>query len=417
MHAMKMIKFRCRLIRPHNMFKRKKSTGPRPRLADLVLLRHGESEGNVARRRSIGGDHSLYSGEFKHRHSALWRLTDRGREQAVAAGEWLRQENLTEFDRFYVSEYLRAMETAGRLNLPNAKWYAEMLIRERDWGQMDLLSEEERVTKFLHELERRDLDPFYFAPPGGESLAAVAQRADRLMAVLHRECSDKKVIIVCHGEVMWAMRTRLERMSIDTFRDLHDSGRMVDQIHNGHILHFTRRDPYTGEMHPFFSWMRSVCPWDTKLSPKGWQKIERPVYDNELLLAAAERVPRMIVSDEYLTETYATSKERSKKKVKTTKSSHFKSKPLELKRVLIVNKTTRYAIEQGLYNTTGFVHYFSIRGVSANRICFRDALRKQISMRGFVFDRLKASHDAHTEAVDEVCAWYYYISCGYMDDT
>ena len=71
------------------------------RLADLVLIRHGESEGNVARKRSLGGDHSLFSGEFKHRHSARWRLTDRGREQAIAAGEWLQRENLVEFDRYY----------------------------------------------------------------------------------------------------------------------------------------------------------------------------------------------------------------------------------------------------------------------------------------------------------------------------
>ena len=377
------------------------------RLADLVLIRHGESEGNVARKRSLGGDHSLFSGEFKHRHSARWRLTDRGREQAIAAGEWLQRENLVEFDRYYVSEYLRAMETAGRLNLPNAKWYAEMLIRERDWGQMDLMSEEERVTKFLDELQRRDLDPFYYAPPGGESLAAVAQRADRLMAALHRECGDKKVIVVCHGEVMWAMRTRLERMSLDTFRDLQGSGRMVDQIHNGHILHYTRRNPQTGDMAPFFSWVRSICPWDKKLSPKGWMEIKRPVYDNDLLLATAERVPRMIVSDEYLTETYQTNKStkvlgghKGKGALKS-----FDSEPMSLDNVLIVNKTTRYEIEQERYGMTGYVMYGFGLDTDLLEYC-SDELRRQISMRGFIFERLKVSHDAHKEAVEEVAARY-----------
>jgi hypothetical protein len=33
-----------------------------PRMLDLVLVRHGESEGNVAYRLSRGGDHSLYQG-------------------------------------------------------------------------------------------------------------------------------------------------------------------------------------------------------------------------------------------------------------------------------------------------------------------------------------------------------------------
>lgn len=227
------------------------SNGERlPRLSDLVLIRHGESEGNVARQRSLAGDHSLFAGEFKHRHSSNWRLTDRGRRQAAAAGDWLKRNNLAHFDRYLVSEYLRAMETAGRMGLPGARWYAEMLIRERDWGAMDLMSEQERFIKMQDELKRRELNRFYYAPPGGESLAAVAQRADRLLGILNHECHGKRAIVVAHGEVIWAMRTRLERMSQDTFIELQESGRMVDQIHNGHILHFTRKDPQTGEMAP-----------------------------------------------------------------------------------------------------------------------------------------------------------------------
>ncbi len=32
-------------------------------MLELVLVRHGQSEGNVAYRRSLAGDHSLYSGQ------------------------------------------------------------------------------------------------------------------------------------------------------------------------------------------------------------------------------------------------------------------------------------------------------------------------------------------------------------------
>lgn len=362
-----------------------------PRLADLVLIRHGESEGNVARQRSLDGDDSLFHGEFQHRHSSNWRLTDRGRRQATAAGDWLKKNGLLHFDRYLVSEYLRALETAGRMELPGAKWYAEMLIRERDWGQMDLMSEQERIVKMQDELRRRDLDRFYYAPPGGESLAAVAQRADRLLGVLHRECAGKKVIVVCHGEVMWAMRTRLERMPVDTFHELQESGQMVDQIHNGHILHYTRRDPVSGVMAPFFTHMRSVCPWNEKLSPKGWTKIERPVYDNEMLLAIAERVPRMIVSEEYIEKTYQTASTSSASSLVASPRAggankksllaadgrpivpHLKSADesdtsnavlppillpakamLDLKRVVIVNKTTRFQHERELHGNTGY---------------------------------------------------------------
>lgn len=385
-----------------------------PRLSDLVLIRHGESEGNVARQRSLAGDHSLFAGEFKHRHSSSWRLTDRGRRQAASAGEWLKRNNLAHFDRYLVSEYLRAMETAGRMGLPSARWYAEMLIRERDWGAMDLMSEKERFVKMQDELKRRDLNRFYYAPPGGESLAAVAQRADRLLGILNQECHDKKAIVVAHGEVIWAMRTRLERMSQDTFIELQESGRMVDQIHNGHVLHYTRKNPQSGKMAPFFTHVRSVCPWNEKLSPKGWMKINRPVYDNELLLATAERVPRMIISEEYLDKTYNRSKTLrddcgdpdARLHAKTLKQVSASTEAvteapsgkedrqtpllipgnamLNLKKVVVVKKMSRFQHESELYGNTG------------------EALRKQMSMRGFVHDRLKASHEHHIEAVDEI---------------
>ncbi|EQC34352.1 hypothetical protein SDRG_08124 [Saprolegnia diclina VS20] len=382
-----------------------------PRLSDLVLIRHGESEGNVARERSIKGDHSLFSGEFKHRHSSNWRLTDRGREQAEAAGEWLRKNDMVYFDRYLVSEYLRAMETAARLNLPDAQWYAEMLLRERDWGQMDLMSEDERFKNMYDELVRRDLDRFYYAPPGGESMAAVAQRVDRMLCVLHRELPGKKAVVVCHSEVMWALRTRLERMSQETFRELQMSGRMVDQIHNAHILHYTRTDPGTGKVAPFFTHMRSVCPWNEKLSPKGWIKINRPVYDNEMMLAIAERVPRMIVSEEYLQQTYRPDKKRLYCDDAESPNKHtfcaetdpnilhpVLAVPLPkvtLQNVVVVNKMTRYQHEESLYGNSG------------------EALKKQMSMRGFVYDRLKASHDHHIDAIDDITSTFkeYDINC------
>ncbi|RLN97857.1 hypothetical protein BBJ28_00012055, partial [Nothophytophthora sp. Chile5] len=213
--------------------------------------------------------------------------------------------------------------------------------------------------------------------------------------------------------------------SQDTFIELQESGRMVDQIHNGHILHYTRKDPQTGVMAPFFTHVRSVCPWNEKLSPKGWMKIDRPVYDNELLLATAERVPRMIISEEYLEKTYnggiappdrdvdvstasptltqggptARSKAAEENPSTPNGSSMIPSsekeermtpllipaKPLlNLKKVVVVNKTTRFQHEADLHGNTG------------------EALRKQMSMRGFVHDRLKASHEHHVEAVDEI---------------
>ena len=99
---------------------------------DLVFVRHGQSEGNVANRASRNRDNSFFTPEFLERHSRTFRLTDKGIAQAEAAGEWLRANVPTLFDRFYVSDYIRAKETAVHLHLPHAFWRQEFHLRERD---------------------------------------------------------------------------------------------------------------------------------------------------------------------------------------------------------------------------------------------------------------------------------------------
>eukprot|EP00941_MAST-03F_sp_MAST-3F-sp1_P000586 g586.t1 len=274
-------------------------------MVDLVLVRHGESEGNIARKRSLMGDHSLYTGEFLRRHSSLWRLTGKGREQARCAGSWVQANVGQSFDRYYTSEYLRSMETAGLLGLPDAQWFGEMFLRERDWGNMDLLSQEERHRRYRRDLELRDRDRFFWEPPGGESLASVCLRVDRFITMLHRECANQRVMVVCHGEVMWAFRARLERMTQMQYRDIENRRSMRDHLHPGQVLHYSRRDPISGELNPFFSHVRSACPWleeegdcpSEHLPPSGWKLIKRPVCSNNELLHQCDAVQPVIPDD------------------------------------------------------------------------------------------------------------------------
>jgi NAD+ kinase len=260
---------------------------------DLVLVRHGESEGNVAFGKSRLGDDSHITPEFLSRHSSRWRLTPQGARQAEAAGDWLRRNIAESFDRYYVSEFLRAMETAAHLGFPDAEWLSEFYLRERDWGIFDLMSFEERRLRYSEEMKRRELDTFFWAPPGGESLASVCLRVDRVLDTLHRECADRRVILVCHGEMMWAFRVRLERMSQEHYRELDQLRDPKIKIHNCQVLHYTRRHPATGEITAHLNWMRSVCPWDPGLSSNDWQAINRPRYRNADLLAVAEKTPRL----------------------------------------------------------------------------------------------------------------------------
>lgn len=67
---------------------------------ELVLVRHGQSEGNEAVARSQRGDLSAYTPEFKNKHSSTYRLTDKGIQQAKVAGQWIRENIGDKFDRY-----------------------------------------------------------------------------------------------------------------------------------------------------------------------------------------------------------------------------------------------------------------------------------------------------------------------------
>lgn len=213
-------------------YKAAQSSLTRPRMEEFVLVRHGESEGNIAFNRSVAGDHSLYSGAFLERHSSFWRLSDRGREQAAATGEWMRTHMDVNFDAHFSSEYLRAMETAALLELPSARWRPEVMLRERDWGEYDLASQEERRNAFEQYEARRRRESLFWAPPGGESLAQVVQRIDNVLLYCNRRFGGQRVIFVCHGELMWAFRLRLERFSGLVYREMQADPRPGERINN-----------------------------------------------------------------------------------------------------------------------------------------------------------------------------------------
>ena len=61
---------------------------------DLIFVRHGQSEGNLAHRMSEKGDNSFFTPEFRERHSRAFRLTNKGIEQAKSAGFWLKKNNI-----------------------------------------------------------------------------------------------------------------------------------------------------------------------------------------------------------------------------------------------------------------------------------------------------------------------------------
>lgn len=263
---------------------------------DLVLVRHGQSEGNLAKRLSESGHHDAFSQQFRERHTASYRLTDLGREQARKAGKFIEQEFQMEwlFDRCYTSEYVRAEETAGELSLSEASWFADFYLTERNWGDLEAMPEDERNAKFGDALKRRDTEPFFWAPPNGETFTDLCLRIDRVLNTWHRECSDKRIIAVCHGEVMWAFRVRLERMSQARFKQLHLSREPNDRIHNCQVMHYSRRHPYSGRIEKHANWMRWARPAEDSNGWTKWSEIKRPRYSNADLLKIAAGHEQMV---------------------------------------------------------------------------------------------------------------------------
>jgi broad specificity phosphatase PhoE len=259
---------------------------------DLVLVRHGQSEQNLAYHFARNGDPSLMTEAFRARHASQHRLTKRGRTQASIAGDWLRANGLGQFERAYCSTYIRAIETAGLLDLSVPYWREDPHLREREYGELEGMTDEERVARFAQLMQIRQTDPYYWTPVGGESDAQVSMRLrSGVIDTLARECSEMRVVIVCHGEVMWDFRPVLERMPIAQWTKLKVSDEPGVRIFNCQVIHYTRRNPVTGQLSAHLEWMRSVCPPNPDNDGPGWQQIVRPNFSNADLLAIAEQVP------------------------------------------------------------------------------------------------------------------------------
>src|SRR5512133_2322008 len=106
---------------------------------NLIFVRHGESEGNVANRASRAGNDIHFKNEaFLNRHPSHYRLSDKGIGEAKWAGERIRSLGMS-FGRKYVSPYIRAMETMHLLHLGGPSAFVSYELRERSWGELDVL--------------------------------------------------------------------------------------------------------------------------------------------------------------------------------------------------------------------------------------------------------------------------------------
>lgn len=170
----------------------------------LLLIRHGESEGNVAASEAERAGSPVIALDIR---DADVELSPVGREQAEALGTWLRSV-ADDVDEYWVSPYRRARQTlAIALNdVPAASQaLVDERLRDRELGILDLLTWQ--GVQELHPEEaarRRHLGKFSHRPPGGESWADVALR----LRSFFRDALDRPaptVVVVAHDAVIMLM--------------------------------------------------------------------------------------------------------------------------------------------------------------------------------------------------------------------
>ena len=257
----------------------------------LVLVRHGHSEGNLVIEYAKKGDDRFFTPDFRERPGHRWRLTETGQQQAVAAGRYIAGKIGAAFDRYYVSPYVRTRETAALLGLPNAEWRLDQRLRERDWGDIGSMPLAEFKKAFPHSALTKEIDALYWRPPGGESIADVRLRVRNFFDTLHRECAGQRVLVVTHGEFMWAARAELEYLTDEQWV-LSDKD-PEQKIHNTQVLHYSRVHPQSGATEKYLSWQKSVCPW-MENGDAAWNQIRRERFSNRDLLEQVNEIKPVV---------------------------------------------------------------------------------------------------------------------------
>jgi len=183
----------------------------------MWLVRHGQSQGNVARDAADEAGLSMIDIDLR---DVDVPLSDLGFQQAEAAGRWFAE--LPENERPEVilsSPYVRARQTAeaicnaGALTDGPARTIVDERLREREFGVFDRLTTIGIRENFPEEAEhRRRLGKFYHRPPGGESWADVILRLRSMLNTINLHYCDRRVLIVCHQVVVLCMRYVLEEL-------------------------------------------------------------------------------------------------------------------------------------------------------------------------------------------------------------
>ncbi len=177
----------------------------------IILIRHGESEGNV--------DKNIYS----HKPDYTLSLTPTGILQAQETGQKLREILNGEHAFFYISPFWRTRmtfeEIVKSLDIEKIDWREEPRLREQEWGHLRSKEVNEQIN------EARDAyGTFYFRIPDGESGADAYDRVSDFLNTMHRDFQKsyfpENAVIVSHGMTIRLFLMRWFHWTVEHFETI-----------------------------------------------------------------------------------------------------------------------------------------------------------------------------------------------------
>lgn len=199
----------------------------------LLLVRHGETDWNVARR---------YQGQSDV------PLNGRGEQQAQAVAARLRDESI---DAIYASDLSRAWETARAIAAQHEKLaiVSEPRLREMNFGEWEGLTYDEICQCEPLAAENWNQILMEAGPPKGESLPQLAARIREMLNDIIAAHPEKTVLLVAHGGTLMVLiclllghplekywQFRLEKASLSEI-EVYPEGAIVNHLNDtGHLI-------------------------------------------------------------------------------------------------------------------------------------------------------------------------------------
>src|SRR5215204_6171733 len=214
--------------------------GAQMAVAELILIRHGESMGNAAAAAANAAQAEVI---VIDQRDADVPLSPAGLQQAQALGAGLREALADERPTMiWSSPYIRAVQTAevaleaAGVSLPIA---VDERLRDRELGVLDLLTTIGVANRFALEAERRRwLGKFYHRPPGGESWADVVLRIRSFLRDIDDVPNGTRAVIICHDALVQLFRYVCERLNEQQVLQIGAS----DPVKNVSLTQFKRTD-------------------------------------------------------------------------------------------------------------------------------------------------------------------------------